>query len=210
MYFDLCRANGKACRHRHKRYLFGSGKYGAATIRRACFTLLLAISHIGWAAEPVWVLIDTTDSVARVMQGDKAVQQYDNIAIGQRGVAEIHMQGDETTPLGVYRIISVSHTSRFKLFFGLDYPTRDHAKLALMRKQIVSRDFQRIVDAHSTGSVPPSSTPLGGEIGIHGIGFGNASVHEQYNWTRGCVALSNDQIQDLARWVDIGTQVVIQ
>jgi murein L,D-transpeptidase YafK len=144
------------------------------------------------------------------MQGDKALQQYDNIAIGQRGVAELHLQGDETTPLGDYRIISVSHTSRFKLFFGLDYPTRDHAKLAFMRKQIVSQDFQRIVDAHSTGSVPPSSTPLGGEIGIHGIGFGNASVHEQYNWTRGCVALSNDQIQDLARWVDIGTRVVIK
>jgi len=51
---------------------------------------------------------------------------------------------------------------------------------------------------------------LGGGIGIHGIGRGDLDIHRQYNWTNGCVALDNDQITDLARWIGVGTRVVIR
>jgi lipoprotein-anchoring transpeptidase ErfK/SrfK len=42
------------------------------------------------------------------------------------------------------------------------------------------------------------------------VGEGSVAVHEQYNWTNGCVALTNDQIDRLARWVKIGTPVEIR
>jgi lipoprotein-anchoring transpeptidase ErfK/SrfK len=35
-------------------------------------------------------------------------------------------------------------------------------------------------------------------------------VHELLNWTDGCVAVTNQQIRQLARWVDVGTRVIIR
>jgi lipoprotein-anchoring transpeptidase ErfK/SrfK len=57
---------------------------------------------------------------------------------------------------------------------------------------------------------PPQHTPLGGYIGIHGIGNGDTQIHETVNWTNGCVALTNQQIDDLETWVYIGMRVAIR
>ena len=47
-------------------------------------------------------------------------------------------------------------------------------------------------------------------IGIHGIGDGDRGVHRDFNWTNGCVALTNEEIDELLRWVKIGTPVEIR
>ena len=55
-------------------------------------------------------------------------------------------------------------------------------------------------------------TPLGGAIGIHGIGEENDDrlhVQRWQNWTQGCIALTNREIRELRRFVDVGTRVVI-
>ena len=57
------------------------------------------------------------------------------------------------------------------------------------------------------GVDPP--TTLGGLIGIHGIGKGDPRVHRDFNWTFGCVALTNEQIDQLRPWVRLGTRVVL-
>ena len=49
-----------------------------------------------------------------------------------------------------------------------------------------------------------------GNIGIHGVGSGDLDVHREYNWTNGCVALTNAQIDILAQWAHIGTPVEIR
>lgn len=64
--------------------------------------------------------------------------------------------------------------------------------------------------AHKRGEVPPQNTGLGGLIGIHGIGAGDADMHREYNWTNGCVALTNEEIDRLVEWVDVGTLVEIR
>jgi lipoprotein-anchoring transpeptidase ErfK/SrfK len=60
------------------------------------------------------------------------------------------------------------------------------------------------------GKTPPQHTPLGGYIGIHGVGSGDPEVHRAYNWTNGCVALTNAQIDILAEWARAGTPVEIR
>ncbi|MBV1931736.1 MAG: L,D-transpeptidase [Porticoccaceae bacterium] len=174
------------------------------------FTPILFAPQICKGAEPTWVLVDTNQLIIKIMRDDTVIAEYDNISIGQRGAAELHLRGDETTPLGELRIMTIDHTSRYKLFFGLNYPTVRHARLALAQQQISLEGYQRITKAHSNGTMPPMDTVLGGAIGIHGIGSGSLSVHNQYNWTDGCVALNNDQIADFARWVKIGTRVLIR
>jgi lipoprotein-anchoring transpeptidase ErfK/SrfK len=35
-------------------------------------------------------------------------------------------------------------------------------------------------------------------------------VHNRFNWTNGCIALTNDQVDELAGWVNVGTKVRIR
>ena len=60
------------------------------------------------------------------------------------------------------------------------------------------------------GRPPPQDTALGGYIGIHGVGAGDPAVHEDFNWTEGCVALTDAQIDALLRHITVGTAVEIR
>jgi lipoprotein-anchoring transpeptidase ErfK/SrfK len=51
---------------------------------------------------------------------------------------------------------------------------------------------------------------LGGHIGIHGVGRGDLRIHQQFDWTQGCIALTNEQIEQLQNLVRVGDRVVIQ
>ena len=80
-----------------------------------------------------------------------------------------------------------------------------------MRKRLINVDtYYKILKAEFRHSVPPQNTVLGGQIGIHGLGDKtNLSVHQNFNWTRGCIALTNEQIHSLDRLIKIGTKVYI-
>ena len=175
------------------------------------FTAFFIVPQNSHGAEQLpWVLVDTSELVVRVMDGEAIIAEYDNVSIGQRGTSDLHLRGDETTPLGEFRIVTIDPKSRYELFFGLDYPTARHAALALAEQRISEAGYQRLARAYAQKTAPPMNTALGGAIGIHGIGRGSLSVHNQYNWTNGCVALNNDQITDFATRVAIGTRVIIR
>ncbi|MGH8120279.1 MAG: L,D-transpeptidase family protein, partial [Gammaproteobacteria bacterium] len=98
-------------------------------------------------------------------------------------------------------------------FMQLDYPNLLDAWYGYKNNIITATDFKRIATAYKTKQIPPQDTRLGGNIGIHGIGEANSeklAIHEGYNWTNGCIALTNDQIIDLKKYVSIGTKVVIK
>ena len=157
-----------------------------------------------------WVLVDTRRDTVSVMKGDRPVEVFYNIAIGSGGAGFKRQRGDEVTPVGVFRIGWINWNSRFKTFFGLDYPNGDYADRAYRQGLISDWDYTNIRYALNQGTTPPQNTPLGGSIGIHGVGVGDPFVHARYNWTSGCIALNNDQIDRLARWVNIGTTVEIR
>jgi murein L,D-transpeptidase YafK len=173
--------------------------------------LWLMIPGFARAADPVpWLLIDTSKGEARWMNGDTVVKRYRNIAIGRRGAKALHYQGDDSTPLGDYRIDGINRESRYGIFLSLNYPLPVHARLAAEAGTITAPDRERIEHAYNTGRPPPYDTALGGMIGIHGVGKGSLKTHHEFNWTHGCVALDNAQMQDLAARVRIGTRVVIR
>ncbi len=58
--------------------------------------------------------------------------------------------------------------------------------------------------------IPPQNTPLGGQLGIHGLGRGDLDIQRTINWTNGCVALTNHDIRRLGQWVHVGTRVIIR
>lgn len=179
---------------------------GAWIIRGACLAVLLMYAGMSCAGE-VWINVETRQLTLFVMDGDEVIQTFENIAIGRNGTSIEKTRGDKTTPLGNYRVTRIDNESRFHLFIGLDYPTMDQATRALRAGLITADQWMTINAAHQRGREPPADTPLGGFIGIHGTGDGDLQIHQEFNWTDGCVALTDEQIDDLVRWIRPGMRV---
>lgn len=162
------------------------------------------------AAADVHVLVDTTAGTLAVMRGEEVVQRFDDIAIGRYGVTDAKQRGDNMTPLGYFTIGWITSQSRYHRFLGLNYPDLETASRAFFKGLISKEEWLDIRRASRTGQRPPQNTRLGGLIGIHGIGEGDVDMHREYNWTNGCVALTNEEIDRLLEWVKVGTPVEIR
>jgi murein L,D-transpeptidase YafK len=164
-----------------------------------------------WAQAPQsWIQVDTRTLSLTVFSAENHVlARFSNISIGSGGTAEIHLRGDETTPLGVFHVAWIDRHSRYGTFYGFDYPSKAIALRAYAEGTISQAQRDAIIKAMQQHRVPPQNTPLGGRLGIHGLGRGDPDIHRAINWTDGCVALTNPQIRQLARWMRIGTRVVI-
>lgn len=173
---------------------------------------ILVAPAFSWASERLpWILVDTQALTLTVFSAENHVlARYKNISIGSGGAADIHRRGDETTPRGVFHIAWIDRHSRYDTFYGLDYPSTSIARRAYAEGSISRTELDAIIDALQQHRIPPQDTPLGGRLGIHGIGRGDPSIQKAFNWTDGCVALTNPQIRQLARWVKTGTRVVIR
>ncbi len=158
----------------------------------------------------LWILVDTRSLTLSVMRGEAILVNYDNIAIGSNGATWNKRQGDEKTPLGEFRITEVRRSDRFVIFIAIDYPNLDHAKRALDEQRISMQTYTAVKNAFARGRPPPQETRLGGHIGIHGLGSGDPEIHHSFNWTNGCIALTNAQLAQLLPWIGPGTRVVIR
>ncbi len=95
----------------------------------------------------------------------------------------------------------------------LDYPNLLDAWYGYKNEVITATEFKEIATAFKNKQIPPQDTKLGGYIGIHGLGVTTEQkilIHKGNNWTEGCIALTNEQINDLRQYVSIGTKVVIR
>ncbi len=170
------------------------------------FVLMLPASV---SASDVWIDVDTTAQTLTVMQGDQIKKIFENIALGRYGTTWYKKTLDDKTPLGMFRIGWINEQSRYHRFFGLDYPNRETAQRALEENTITEDTWRTILRATNQERTPPQNTKLGGYIGIHGIGRGDPSIHDQFHWTNGCIALTNKQIDQLGQWLKPGVWVKI-
>ncbi|RRQ20651.1 L,D-transpeptidase family protein [Thiohalobacter thiocyanaticus] len=170
----------------------------------------LAAAGVGAGQPAVWLRIDTAALELHVMRGGERLRTYSGIAIGRYGTTAAKRVGDGMTPLGEFRIVRIAARTDFHRFYGLDYPNLSHARAGLQAGRITATQFERIRQALRQETEPPQHTALGGYIGIHGLGDGDSAIHADFNWTEGCIALTNEQVDDLAQWIDKGTRVVIE
>ena len=173
--------------------------------------MLVSVGSPALAGGEIRVLVDTRSDTLRVFRGDRVIRLYENIAIGRFGKTYFKVRGDNKTPLGKFKVGWMNNKkTRYHRFLGLTYPDLPAADRALVDGRIDESQWQAIRRATAAGEVPAQNTPLGGMIGIHGIGSGDREVHREFNWTNGCVALTNEEIDELLRWVKIGTSVEIR
>ncbi|KIC32561.1 L,D-transpeptidase family protein [Leisingera sp. ANG-S5] len=110
------------------------------------------------------------------------------IALGFAPAGDKEQEGDSKTPEGIFRIDRRNPNSAYHLSLGINYPQPD--------------DRAR---AQAAGVSP------GGDIFIHGQpnAVGNL-VTLPGDWTAGCIAVSNEQMETLWRLAEIGIEVEIR
>ncbi len=173
--------------------------------------LTILFSQVIKASENIELLIVRSTHTLIVKQGDVILRTF-KVAFGSGGKKAKLREGDHTTPKGTYSINEVRDSERFHLFIHLNYPNMNDAKRALKSKVITRKQYRAILLAQLEGRMPPQYTGLGGVIGIHGIGVetkDKIEIHQLADWTKGCIAMRNNEVEALNRYVSAGTKVTI-
>lgn len=156
--------------------------------------------------------ISKTDQELRVKKDNQLVAKF-RIAYGKGANGNKRQLGDNKTPTGHYKVLQFKSNSRFHFFMQIDYPNLLDAWYGYKNQIITAREFKDIAIAYKSKRMPPQDTALGGYIGIHGLGEVSGQkldIHDKFNWTEGCIALKNEEITELRKYVSIGTPVTIK
>ncbi len=159
---------------------------------RRATAMLLAMFATGAAAEfpPAFAPEAQRADAVRVykaarrmdlLRDGRIIRSY-RVHLGGAPVGPKRQQGDQRTPEGEYAISYRNAASRFHLSLRVSYPNADDLRRARAR------------------GVDP-----GGDIMIHG----GTPPGESRDWTEGCVAVTNAEIEEIWRLVPLGTPVRI-
>jgi murein L,D-transpeptidase YafK len=135
------------------------------------------------------VLIEKKERRLTLLSKGEVIKTY-KIALGGDPVGPKVRQGDNKTPEGTYIIDSRNNNSEYHLSLHISYPNEKDR-----------------IRAKELGASP------GGDIMIHGIKNGFAWVgasHSNIDWTNGCIAVTNDEMEEIFKLVPNGTIVEIR
>ena len=134
------------------------------------------------------VFVDKSARTLQLLSDDKVIKSY-HIALGGNPIGHKQQQGDQRTPVGSYTLDYKNEKSKFYHSIHISYPnTTDKAR------------------AKSRG------VSAGGDIMIHGQknGFGALDLlNQQRDWTEGCIAVTDDEMDEIMAAVKIGTPIEI-
>ncbi len=157
------------------------------------------------------ILINKKAHTLLLFSDSTLVKTY-KCSFGRNSGGDKETEGDNKTPVGNFYIALKKAESRFHRFLGISYPAIEDAERGLKQNLITSAEYDSIVMAIRNNQQPPQKTKLGGDVGIHGNGnwdFILRILPWRFDWTRGCIALSNRDVEELFDLVDIGTPVEI-
>lgn len=160
----------------------------------------------GWAPPDQAIYIWKSRRLMVLREGGQVVRRFE-VALGIDPQDPKVRRGDNRTPEGTYYVREKKTQSSFRRFLGLSYPNVADADRGLNRRLISQEEWADIFFANLRGRTPPSTTLLGGRIGIHGYGD---RPELNVDWTQGCIAVRNDDIDYLFNRVRIGTPVHIK
>ena len=124
-----------------------------------------------------------------LMRGGQPLKTY-TIALGRGGLGAKERAGDRKTPEGRYRITAHNPASVYHLSLRIGYPTADQQRAA------------------RASQIDP-----GGDIMIHGLPNGRGWMRDalrNVDWTDGCIALTDAEIEEVAAHVPDGTPIDIR
>lgn len=129
------------------------------------------------------ILVRKAERRMYLLNGNTALKTY-KIGLGGDPVGDKKFEGDNKTPEGLYYIDRQNPNSRYYLSVGISYPNdQDRAEAAAMGKE------------------------PGGDIFIHGEA--RQKRGRGPDWTAGCIAVKNREIEEIYAMVRIGTPILI-
>ena len=135
------------------------------------------------------VLVRKSARELDLYDGGKLLRTY-SISLGVDPIGPKSRKGDGRTPEGRYVIDYRKDDSAFHRALHISYPRADQVKAARLRGE-----------------------PPGGLVMIHGLPNGQGwlgRLHRVSDWTNGCIAVTNDEIEELWRVVPNGTRIEIK
>jgi murein L,D-transpeptidase YafK len=130
------------------------------------------------------VVVNKGERKLYLLHNEQILKQY-QFDLGFAPVGDKKIEGDGKTPEGTYLINRRNPNSAFHLSIGISYPnTQDRA------------------DAAALGKTP------GGEIFIHGQP--NLKRAKGRDWTAGCIAVKDNEIEQIYAMVDDGTLITLR
>jgi murein L,D-transpeptidase YafK len=172
------------------------------------FTLLLSITASNTYAASNVKLVRVFKSERRLELVDKdnqVIKTY-KIMLGRQPVGHKTQEGDNKTPEGVYELDAKNPESKFNKAFHISYPNKaDKFKAKLRRKDPggeimlhgLPNDFKELttwLDTVGLGSV-------GDDIIRSSLPF--------FDWTWGCIAVTDAEINEIYSMVDVPTKIII-
>jgi murein L,D-transpeptidase YafK len=130
-----------------------------------------------------------SERIMNLLRDGKVLKTY-KVALSSVPVGGKEREGDHKVPEGLYLVDAKNPHSQFHLALHISYPNES--------------DRER---ARKLGVRP------GGNIEIHGLGSKFAwvgSMHRQVDWTDGCIAVTNSEIEEIWPIVSVGTPVEIK
>lgn len=132
--------------------------------------------------EVTQIQVHKADRVMYLLHGERVLRTYD-ISLGFAPVGHKQFEGDGKTPEGAYRINRRNPNSSFHLSLGISYP-----------------DVDDVAFAAEAGQEP------GGDIFIHGW---SEILATSWDWTAGCIAVRNKDMEEIYAMVKDGTVIYI-
>ena len=118
-----------------------------------------------------------------LVNGTKALKSY-KIGLGGNPIGDKKFEGDQKTPEGAYLIDRRNPNSSYHLSLGISYPNK-----------------WDIAEAEAMGKKP------GGDIFIHGRARKNRGRGK--DWTAGCIAVRDREMEEVYSMVRVGTPIYI-
>ncbi|MCB0324721.1 MAG: L,D-transpeptidase family protein [Bdellovibrionales bacterium] len=160
-------------------------------MKRAGFCLIVGFTLLATSASasPVdQIRVKKSERKLELLSGAKVVRTY-SISLGGTPVGPKRCQGDSKTPEGVYKISGRNQGSAYHKSLRISYPSAADRKIASVLK-----------------------CPPGGDIMIHGLPNGKGWIgkfHRLSDWTDGCIAVTNSEIEEIWRLVPDKTPIRI-
>lgn len=136
-----------------------------------------------------FIVVQKADKVMSLWKRGRIIKTYPILAFGADPIGHKMREGDEKTPEGTYYINTKHPSQNFQKFLNISYPNEeDKARAKRM-------------------GVRP-----GGNVGIHGDRGGINGFFQRFkkDWTDGCMAMRNADIEEIFEIVDIGTPIMIK
>ena len=133
------------------------------------------------------IIVEKSAHRMTLLKDGRVVRTY-RIALGRGGLGPKTRSGDNRVPEGIYRISGRNSDSAYHLSLRISYPTPSQAQAARAR------------------GIDP-----GGDIMIHGLRNGLGWIgtqHRQVDWTQGCIAVTNAEIEEI--WRTVPDNIVIE